>query len=577
MPIVWPSSLPPLQESVAGTYQEEFAEGTYVQEMDAGPPKSRKKPDVEPDVVRIEQILTAPQAGVLEEFYKRTTAYGSLLFTGPHPRTGSAKQYKFEGGVRLLPYNGLYYRAAFQLFVLPILTVPGKTTWVGVDEVRFVGGQVAMRLSWTTPDPGGLTILGYRVDWAPDQVSWRQAFLLPRQPTTDVEVIDTDSRFLPGATIYLSIRARNAIGNGEWSQALAVQIPAKIPEAPRNLQVTDRTYANGTATLTMNWDAPTSDGGSAITEYAIEIQDAGGTPLSTVGGLTGTSHTLEVPSAAGLTRQFVVLARNVVGDGPPSNSVVETFPNVPAAVSDLAVEAFSVTATDLSFTLAWTDPVSTLSLTGYVIDYSFDEGTWTTIVTETAPFANPKTFSLLPSVVGANDDVFFRIRFMNALGDAAWSNVASQTIPLLGETQLPKTSTEYVRAKITTGDGDLVFYSRRSGADIGKVEPRSDIVFTESLMVDQIKYNNTPSVQWTLLINVSGGGNFSPWLDGKRFRFANESGAVAEMLGDSVHGRGSQFVRWDEARITNSQIFEAFRTSGTVLYLVVDDAPPADA
>jgi len=86
----------------------------------------------------------------------------------------------------------------------------------------------------------------------------------------------------------------------------------------------------GNATATVKFDAPTSDGGAAITEYII---------TSTPGNITATTSVAASTTITGLTNDtsytFVVNAINSVGRGAtstPSNSVTPSDPEFPTSI-----------------------------------------------------------------------------------------------------------------------------------------------------------------------------------------------------------------------------------------------------
>ena len=144
----------------------------------------------------------------------------------------------------------------------------------------------------------------------------------------------------------------------------AVAAETAVPDAPQSLNVSP----DDTGTLDVSWEAPASDGGSAITGYKVQWKraaDSWDTPAdvfeATVSRMTHTITGL----TDGVEYTVRVIAVNDVGDGPPSDEATgtpreTTAPELSTATVDgatltltydealdeasgLAADAFSVT------------------------------------------------------------------------------------------------------------------------------------------------------------------------------------------------------------------------------------------
>ncbi|MDQ2698289.1 MAG: fibronectin type III domain-containing protein, partial [Actinomycetota bacterium] len=106
---------------------------------------------------------------------------------------------------------------------------------------------------------------------------------------------------------------------------------ASVPGVP-----TDVVGMAGDAAVALSWSAPTSDGGSAVTDYVVEYSDDGGTTWAPFADGTSTATNATV---TGLTNdiayRFQVSATNDVGMGSPSvpSSAVAPFLEPPTGVT----------------------------------------------------------------------------------------------------------------------------------------------------------------------------------------------------------------------------------------------------
>ena len=129
----------------------------------------------------------------------------------------------------------------------------------------------------------------------------------------------------------------------------------------------------------MSWVAPASNGGTAVTDYAVQRSPNGTSGWVTITDGVNTATAFTVSGLANGTRYyFRVLARNAVGYSPSSN-VVNAIPRtIPAAARSLSVTP----AATGQLRLAWLAPASNggSAITDYVIQRSPNGTTgWVTI------------------------------------------------------------------------------------------------------------------------------------------------------------------------------------------------------
>ena len=238
--------------------------------------------------------------------------------------------------------------------------------------------------------------------------------------------LDTTSMFLVGVGDTDSIGLDEDTGSDTESFTAAAVAPLTTPSAPRNLTATAQT--NGTSVL-LNWDAPSDNGGAAITDYEYSSDD--GSTWTAIGS-TNTEYTV-----TGLDKNteytFQVRAVNSQGNSLASAAVTETTATtVPGTPTSL-----SVTTTQTTAALSWTAPTDTggTPITEYQYRYqegSTADGTWTD--------TNSTATSVTISNLTANTEYTFQVRAVNSVGNSAASS--AETVSTDAETLVATTIVE---------------------------------------------------------------------------------------------------------------------------------------
>ncbi len=207
-----------------------------------------------------------------------------------------------------------------------------------------------------------------------------------------------------GKTIKVRVSFTDDEGNSEslTSDATAV-VAATVPGVPQHVRVTP----NDSQALDVSWEAPASDGGSAVTGYKVQWKEATGswdTPDDVSEAVvTGAIHTI-ASLTEGTAYSVRVLASNEVGDGsasaelagtprditPPSLSTATVNEAVMTLTYDEALdensvpasETFSVTAGDAATT------VDSVSVSGSSVTLTLSSAV-TTDVAVTVSYAVP--------------------------------------------------------------------------------------------------------------------------------------------------------------------------------------------
>ncbi|MGN6696131.1 MAG: fibronectin type III domain-containing protein [Aquihabitans sp.] len=225
-------------------------------------------------------------------------------------------------------------------------TVPGKPT-----GVTGTPGNGSVDLSWTAPPANGAPITGYTIT---------PYIGATAQPTTTVSGIATTKTVtgLTNGTAYtFRVQAGSASGISLPSDPSAAITPRTVPSSPTNV-----TGTPGDGNVIVAWDAPVSDGGSAITGYIV-------TPF--VGAIAQTPVTVPTPVtkatvtglANGTAYTFQVKAVNAAGPGADSSASAPITPRTsPGRPTDV-----TATAGNAQAQVSWTAPTSNggSPITGY--------------------------------------------------------------------------------------------------------------------------------------------------------------------------------------------------------------------
>lgn len=173
-------------------------------------------------------------------------------------------------------------------------------------DVAGVGGNGVVSLSWTAPTAnGGTPLTGYKVQVLAGETLIQTIPLTGTATTTEVTGLAN------GTAYSFRVLAVNAHGDGALSAASEPVTPMTVPGAPVVGAVTA-----GTGSVTVNWTAPETDGGSAITGYAVQVVGADGQPVGALRTAGAEATSLEVTGLTnGTEYRFQVRAVNALGAG----------------------------------------------------------------------------------------------------------------------------------------------------------------------------------------------------------------------------------------------------------------------
>ncbi|MCY4645540.1 MAG: fibronectin type III domain-containing protein [Gammaproteobacteria bacterium] len=292
--------------------------------------------------------------------------------------------------------------------------VPGVPRGLTASAV----GASAIDLEWTAPAPvaGGAQVTGYHVEWSANGVTNWTPLVSNLRDTRH-----RDAGLDPGTTRYYRVAAVNQHGRGAWTTDRVSATTSRLPGRPTRLTA----EARGPSTIELDWNAPSSGGGS-ITGYRIEWSSTGtGGWRFEANTRSGTTYT-DTGLSPGTTRHYRVAAINSAGTGPWSAvASATTEVTVPGAPTSLRATAPVVGGSD-RILLTWRAPASNggSPITGYRIQWrSTGTSRWIPLVPGPTGTATTYTHTGLDP----NTTRFYRVAALNGEGQGNYSNAVPGT------------------------------------------------------------------------------------------------------------------------------------------------------
>ena len=370
-------------------------------------------------------------------------------------------------------------------------TAPGAPTAL----MATADGQTQIDLSWAAPsDDGGADITGYKIEVSTDNSTWSDLVANTGSTTTTYAHTGLDA----GSTRHYRVSAINSVGTGDPSNvanATTEAASAAKPSVPTGLKAT----ADGQTEIDLSWSAPSDDGGANITGYRIEVSTDNSTWSDLVANTnsTGTSYS-HTGLDAGSTRYYRVSAINSEGTGPISNVANATTdaPTKPGAPTGLTATANGQTQIDLSWAAPSNDGGA--DITGYRIEVSEDNSTWTDLVAST----NSTSTSYSHTDLDAGSTRHYRVSAINSAGTGPVSNIDSAT------TDSPPAQEGTCRANLTVRPGERCTYPGTSEDFwVDSAGEGHFLVFTAGDTI-QIRNMNINGVVYTFVARKQSDGNW---------------------------------------------------------------------
>ncbi|MEI6304743.1 MAG: fibronectin type III domain-containing protein [Candidatus Taylorbacteria bacterium] len=279
---------------------------------------------------------------------------------------------------------------------------------VSISAATSTSGQATV--SFTPSSNGGSAILYYLASSTPGNFT---------ATSTGSPIVVAG--LTNGTSYTFAVYAVNALGTSTSSSDSNAVVPIGLPTAP-----TDVTATAGNTQVVINFSAPGSNGGSAITGYTVTSSPSGG--IDTNAGGTALTHTV-TSLTNGISYTFTVTATNVVGTGSASSPSSSVTPSTVAAVSTNVVTSIASTSATVSGSITSTGGSD-------ASQHGFAYGTVANLSTVTATTTlgsqtGTGTFTSFVTGLTANTTYYVRAYAVNASGTTTGSIISFLTLPAI--------------------------------------------------------------------------------------------------------------------------------------------------
>ena len=293
------------------------------------------------------------------------------------------------------------------------VSADGGTTWSNrVNET--VGAYDASTLDAPTATSTAVSLSWSAVTGAASYELWRYENSWTQVGGALTTTTYADASVEIGKTYFYQVMAKGPNGDGAWSNRVSAVVPSTTPGAPLNFSATP-----GDAQVTLSWDAPASNGGSAITGYQYRYQMSGGSWSSWMATTPALARTATVTSLTNESNyNFEVQAVNA--NGADATATASAMPM--STVPDTPMSFGSTSTGPTEIALSWDAVTGAVS---YQLKRRTNGGAWG------APMdaGSGTTYTDMDLTPSTTYD--YEVRSVNAAGSSPWSAVvtASTTGP----------------------------------------------------------------------------------------------------------------------------------------------------
>lgn len=250
----------------------------------------------------------------------------------------------------------------------PLLTGAASAPPGVPHDLQVQPGDGQVELTWVnSTDDGGSAVTDYRVEYRVEGGDWQVGSTTPsgNVPRRIVHGLAN------GTEYEFRVSSINLAGASEPSESNSAT-PRTSPGAPTALVAT-----GGDGEIALTWTAPGDDGGVAVSDYVIELREAGGTWETVDDGESASTLATVTGLTNGITYEVRVSAVNAAGPGlsAEASATPEALPSAPLALE--------VTPADGALSLVWQAPADDggRAVSHYLIEHRVEGGVWEGIET----------------------------------------------------------------------------------------------------------------------------------------------------------------------------------------------------
>jgi len=368
-------------------------------------------------------LVAVPSDGQMSLSWQAPVDDGGSAVTGyrVYRKTGSSSYSLLATVVTLAYTDGSVSNGVTYFYVVTAVNAAGESPYS--NEVSATPGQEVVApdaptnlvavpsdgqvsLSWQAPvDDGGSAVTGYRVyrKTGSSSYSLLATVVIPGY---------TDNSVSNGVTYYYVVTAVNDVGESPYSNEVSATPEQEVvaPDAP-----TELVAVPGDGQVSLSWQAPVDDGGSAVTGYRVyrKTGDSSYSLLTTIIALGYTDGSV----SNGVTYYYIVTAVNSAGESPYSNEVSTTPRTVPSSPANLVA-----VPGDGQVSLSWLVPVSDggSAITGYRVYRKTGSSSYSLLTTVVAP-------GYTDGSVSNSVTYYYVVTAVNAAGESPYSNEVTVT------------------------------------------------------------------------------------------------------------------------------------------------------
>ena len=365
---------------------------------------------------------TSPDESMISGYQVEESANGAAPWTLLTPTPTNVTTYQRRG----LPAGATrHYRVRAVYKTNPVsygtwafaraTTTGTGTTGAAPNLTAVAAGPTTITLFWSQPtETGGNTITGYQVEESANgSPPWSRL-----TTTRATEFVYRRVRLTAGITRHYRVRAvysTTPVSYGPWAFARATTAATRVPGAPRNLRAT----AASPSVINLDWSAPASNGGSAITDYQIHVfaSDGRWSLLGTT--LASVTEYSDATAAVSVTRRYRVRAVNANGAGDPAFVDATTDAGTPGPPRDLTANADGASVIELD----WRAPsdAGSAAVTGYQIEWSATGVIWNVLE------RNHRDTHYRDAGLSPGTTRHYRVAAINRHGQGDWSDEVQAT------------------------------------------------------------------------------------------------------------------------------------------------------